>query len=71
MSFISKLKKAVGDGISHMKEKRVFKRKQKKKDNGDSPEISDVDRAIAKIKSEKRSINEQIRKVVYWQRDEC
>ena len=69
MSFISKLKKAVGDGISHMKEKRVFK--QKKKDNGDSPEISDVDRAIAKIKSEKRSINEQIRKVVFWRRDEC
>ena len=49
----------------------MFKRKQKKKDNGDSPEISDVDRAIAKIKSEKRSINEQIRKVVFWRRDEC
>ena len=63
MSFISKLKKAVGDGIIHMKEKHVFRRKQKKKDNAECPEISDVDRAIAKIKSEKRSINEQIRKV--------
>lgn len=62
MSLFSKLKNAVDSKLHNIKEKRKQK-KEKREDEANVPEISDVDRTIAKIKSEKRSINDRIRKV--------
>ena len=62
MSLFSKLKNAVDSKLHSIKEKQKQK-KEKREDEANVPEISDVDRTIAKIKSEKRSINDRIRQV--------
>ena len=63
MSLFVKLKNAVDNKINSIKEKRKQKKKGKGGEETGGPEISDVDRTIAKIKSEKRNINERIRQV--------
>ena len=65
MSLFLKIKNAVDSKINSIKEKRKHKKKENEGDASGAPEISDVDRAIAKIKSEKRNVNDRIRQVNY------
>ena len=63
MSFFGRLKNRVRQGVEHLKESSFFRRKSKEPEEDESLRITDVDIAIAKIKSEKRKINDRIRKV--------
>lgn len=63
MSLFLKIKNAVDSKINSIKEKRKHRKKENEGDTSSVPEISDVDRAIAKIKSEKRNVNDRIRQV--------
>lgn len=63
MSFVPKLKNGFGKTVSKIRNSKLFKKKDKKEKNPDGPSITDTDIAIAKLKSEKRNINELIRKV--------
>jgi len=65
MSLFLKIKNAVDSKINSIKEKRKHRKKESEGDASGAPEISDVDRAIAKIKSEKRNVNDRIRQVTY------
>lgn len=64
MNFGTKLKNGFRNTITKLRNSKKSKKKDKKEEeNADGPTITDTDIAIAKLKSEKRNINELIRKV--------
>lgn len=64
MGIIGKVKDGIGKGVESLRNSKIFKKRDKKKENNNEPEISETDIAIAKLKSEKRNINELLRKVI-------
>ena len=64
MSFFGKIKNGIDKGVISLRNSKIFKKKEKKETNENEPEITDTDIAIAKLKSEKRNINELLRKVL-------
>ena len=64
MSFFGKIKNGIDKGVTSLRNSKIFKKKEKKETNENEPEITDTDIAIAKLKSEKRNINEVLRKVL-------
>ena len=64
MSFFGKIKNGIDKGVTSLRNSKIFKKKERKETNENEPEITDTDIAIAKLKSEKRNINELLRKVL-------
>lgn len=65
-NIFAKLKQNVGKGIQ--KVKNIAKHHRKRKPSTDEsrpPDVTDTDIAIAKIKSQKRKVNEMIKKVMF------
>lgn len=63
MNFFGRIKNKVRQGVEHLKGSPLFRRKSKEPEEDESLRITDVDIAVAKIKSQKRKINDRIRKV--------
>ena len=63
MSFFGKVKEKFGKGVSKIKQVSLFRRKRQPNQEEQPAPITDVDVTIARLKTQKRKINEQIRKV--------
>lgn len=63
MRLVGSIKNGIGKGIQTLRNSKLFKKKPKTKEESIPPEVTDADVTIAKLKSEKRNINELIRKV--------
>lgn len=63
MSFFGKVKGKIGDGFSKIKQISLFHKKRQQTQEEPQAQITDVDITIARLKTQKRKINEQLRKV--------
>ena len=71
MSFFGKIKGKIGRGVSKIKQSSLFNKKREPTQEEQQAPITDVDITIAKLKSQKRKINDQIRKVKGLKTVEC
>ena len=63
MSFLGKVKGKFGSGFSKIKQISLFHKKRQQTQEEPQAQITDVDITIARLKTQKRKINEQLRKV--------
>lgn len=63
MSFFGKVKGRIGSGFSKIKQISLFHKKSQQTQEDPQVQITDVDITIARLKTQKRKINEQLRKV--------
>lgn len=63
MSFFGKVKGKFGSGFSKIKRISLFHKKRQQTQEEPQAQITDVDITIARLKTQKRKINEQLRKV--------